>query len=63
MATIRVKRPEKLTLGERLYFPAILGGLRLTWNQIVGARVTVQYPDEERQFSREYRGVHRLNKD
>jgi NADH-quinone oxidoreductase subunit I len=63
MATIKVKRPEKLSLWERLYFPTIVGGLRLTWRHIVGERVTLQYPDEERNFSRLYRGVHRLNKD
>ncbi len=63
MATIRVKRPEKLSLLEGLYLPAILSGLGQTWRQIVGERVTVQYPDEERQFTRHYRGVHRLNKD
>lgn len=63
VATIQVRRPATLSVWERLYFPAILGGLRQTWKQLVGERITVQYPDEERQFSRHYRGVHRLNKD
>jgi len=63
MATIKVRRPKKLSLAERLYFPAILEGLRLTWKHIFGARETVQYPEEERTFSPIYRGVHRLNKD
>ena len=48
---------------ERLYIPAILKGLVLTWKRIVGKRVTVQYPEEEREFGPLYRGVHRLNKD
>jgi len=63
MATINVQRPERLTLAERLYLPAILNGLRLTWRHIWGERVTLQYPEEEREFKRVYRGVHRLNKD
>jgi NADH-quinone oxidoreductase subunit I len=61
--TIKVDRPEKLSLVERLYFPAILQGLRLTLRHMFGERVTLQYPDEEHTFPAIYRGVHRLNKD
>ena len=61
--TVKVNRPKKLSWSERIYLPAILQGLRLTWKHIVGERATLQYPDEEKAFPRAYRGVHRLNKD
>ena len=61
--TVKVNRPVKFSLAERLYIPAILQGLRLTWGHLFGERVTVQYPDEEHAVPAEYRGVHRLNKD
>ena len=61
--TVKVRRPEKLSLMERLYFPAILQGMRLTLKHIFGERATLEYPDEEQSFPRVYRGVHRLNKD
>jgi len=63
VGTIKVRRAKKLSLKERLYIPAIVQGLRITWRHIFGERFTVQYPEEERTFGPAYRGVHRLNKD
>ncbi len=59
----KVTRPEKFTLGERLYVPAVLHGMWMTLKHIFGERVTLQYPDEEHAVPAIYRGVHRLNKD
>ncbi len=59
---INVDEPE-LTGTERLYLP-ILTGMRTTLRHMFKKKVTVQYPEVERQLRVEnYRGVHRLNRD
>ncbi len=50
MATVVVKRP-KLSLAEKLYLPALLGGLRITLGHAIRilrgrTKVTMQYPEE-----------------
>lgn len=64
-----VKRP-KLSLLERLYFPAILGGLRVTIQHFVKmlsgkTKVTMEYPEERWDSSLPdwYRGAPTLVKD
>lgn len=52
-----------MTLGERLYFPAILKGLAITVGHIFRKKATVSYPEEKRPFSSVYRGLHVLNRD
>ena len=51
MATIVVKRP-KLSIWEKMYFPAILTGLRITLGHAIRIlrkteKVTMQYPEEK----------------
>jgi len=60
---IAVKRP-KLTLAERLYLPAIVAGLFITWKHILTTitgrrKVTMQYPEErwDSQLPEHYRGA------
>ncbi len=53
----------KMTWTERLYFPAILNGLRITMRHFFKKNVTVRYPEEERPFSPVYRGRHVLKRD
>lgn len=53
---------------ERLFIPQILGGMWTTLRHMVksllGHRLTVQYPEQERTLRVDnYRGVHRLNRD
>jgi NADH-quinone oxidoreductase subunit I len=64
-----VARP-KLTLAERFYLPAVLGGLLITFKHLVatitGARkVTMQYPEEkwDSHLPEHYRGAPTLVKD
>ena len=57
-----------LSAAERLYIPQILGGMATTLRHmgqsLLGRKMTVQYPEEQRTLRTEnYRGVHRLNKD
>lgn len=56
-----------MTLRERIYLPAVLGGLKITLGHAVktifkGAPTT-NYPKEKRPFSPVFRGLHILNRD
>jgi NADH-quinone oxidoreductase chain I len=58
-------RPRRMTFAERLYLP-LLAGLMVTirhmFQNLFGLRkrVTIQYPEERRQYSHRYRGHHIL---
>lgn len=52
-----------MTLGERMYLPAIAKGLSITVGHIFKKKVTVNYPEEKRPFSPVFRGLHVLNRD
>ncbi len=53
----------RMDLLERLYLPAIFAGLQTTMRHMVGAKVTVQFPEQQPSLPQSYRGVHRLNRD
>lgn len=58
----------RLTGGEMLYLPQIVGGMVTTIRHmgktLLDRPMTVQYPEEKRTLRTEnYRGVHRLNRD
>lgn len=57
-----VKR-DKLSFWERLYLPAVLGGLRVTIRHFFGKKVTMQYPEEKWVVPAGYRGAPYLVKD
>ena len=68
---IQVQEPE-LTFWERIYVPTIVQGLLLTFSHIFKRKRTLQYPEQRREQmsvpeggmrDKNYRGVHRLNKD
>ncbi|MFN8436352.1 MAG: NADH-quinone oxidoreductase subunit I [Cytophagales bacterium] len=54
---------KKMTVMEKLYFPAILGGMATTLKHFFGKSKTVKYPEVKREFSENYRGLHVLKKD
>ncbi len=54
---------KKMTFVERLYIPAILGGLRITLNHFFKKKVTISYPEEKREFAPVFRGQHVLKRD
>ena len=60
-----IRQNLKLTLSDRLYFPAIFRGMWVTLKHLVRPynSVTIQYPEEKRDRPAHYRGFHRLNKD
>ncbi|HAV64525.1 MAG TPA: NADH-quinone oxidoreductase subunit D [Verrucomicrobiales bacterium] len=61
-----VKRA-KLSWLERLYFPALLGGLKITWRHFARTlfkkAVTMEYPEQRHQLPAGYRGAPYLVKD
>lgn len=54
---------KKLSLGEKLYLPAIVGGLGITLKHFFKKKATIQYPEEVRPMSSIYRGLHVLKRD
>lgn len=54
---------KKMSFKEKLYLPAILGGLRITFRHFFKKKVTVCYPEQLRPFAPVYRGLHVLKRD
>jgi NADH-quinone oxidoreductase subunit I len=54
---------KEMTLAEKLYIPAILSGLMITIKHFLKKKVTLQYPEQQRDFSTVYRGRHILKRD
>ncbi|HMB52451.1 MAG TPA: NADH-quinone oxidoreductase subunit I [Thermoanaerobaculia bacterium] len=57
--------PRKMTLAERMYLPLLSGmavTIKHTFQNLFGLRkkVTIQYPEERREYSHRYRGHHIL---
>ena len=52
-----------MTLLERLYLPAVLGGVIITIRHLFRKKATVSYPEVQREFSEVYRGMHVLKRD
>lgn len=54
---------KEMTFSERLYLPAIVGGLRVTFSHMLKKGATVQYPEQVREHSEVFRGQHVLKRD
>ena len=54
---------KKMTFMERIYFPAILKGLSITFSHLFKKKVTTQYPEVKRPMAEIYRGLHVLKRD
>ncbi len=52
-----------MTFMEKIYLPAILGGMKITFSHFFKKKRTYQYPEEKRPFSPVYRGMHVLKRD
>lgn len=48
---------------EKLYLPAILKGMMITFSHIFKKKPTINYPEKQRPFSPVFRGLHILNRD
>jgi len=54
---------KKMTFMERIYLPAIFKGMAITLKHFFRKKVTINYPEQTREFSRVYRGKHVLKRD
>ncbi|CAN5607690.1 NADH-quinone oxidoreductase subunit I [soil metagenome] len=54
---------KEMTWKERIYLPAIIGGMRITLSHLFKKKATVSYPEVQREFSEIYRGQHVLKRD
>jgi NADH-quinone oxidoreductase subunit I len=52
-----------MTFWERMYLPAILKGMFITFGHIFKKKPTINYPEQKRPFSPVFRGVQILNRD
>jgi NADH-quinone oxidoreductase subunit I len=52
-----------MTFMEKIYLPAILGGMWITFKHLFRKNNTVKYPEEQRVFAPVYRGMHVLKRD
>ncbi len=59
----KVVSNKKMTFLEKIYFPAILHGMFITFSHYFKRKVTFQYPEKDRVFSEIYRGKHVLKRD
>ena len=54
---------KQMSFWEKMYLPAILGGLATTIKHLFRKKVTVKYPEQKREMSGVYRGWHVLKRD
>ena len=59
----KVVAKKEMTFIERLYLPAILSGMVLTFRHFFRKKATISYPEVKREFAPVYRGMHVLKRD
>jgi NADH-quinone oxidoreductase subunit I len=48
---------------EKMYFPAIVKGMAITFSHLFKKRPTIMYPEQQREYAPVYRGQHVLKRD
>lgn len=59
----KVVSNKKMSFKEKLYLPAILGGMWITFKHLFRKHNTTKYPEVKREFASVYRGQHVLKRD
>lgn len=59
----KVVSNKKMSFLEKIYLPAILNGMRITFGHLFRKKTTIRYPEVKREFSEIYRGRHVLKRD
>jgi NADH-quinone oxidoreductase subunit I len=54
---------KKMSFWEKIYLPAVLNGMRITFSHFFTKKATIRYPEKKREFSEIYRGLHVLKRD
>lgn len=52
-----------MSIWEKMYLPAIVKGMGITFSHLFKKNPTINYPEETRPFSQVFRGLHVLNRD
>ncbi len=59
----KVLEQGEMTFAERIYLPAIIGGMGTTLKHFFSKKVTIRYPEEKRYLGPVFRGEHILKRD
>jgi NADH-quinone oxidoreductase subunit I len=59
----KVVSNKKMTFMEKIYFPAIIKGMLITFSHLFKKKTTIQYPEVKRTIAEIYRGKHVLKRD
>ncbi len=59
----KVLQQEEMTFAERIYLPAIVGGMAITLKHFFSKKVTIRYPEQKRYLGPVFRGEHILKRD
>lgn len=59
----KVVSHKEQSFAEKIYFPAIIKGMMITFSHLFKKRPTVMYPEKKREFAPVYRGRHVLKRD
>ena len=59
----KVLEQGEMTFAERIYLPAIIGGMSTTLKHFFSKKVTIRYPEEKRYLGPVFRGHHILKRD
>ena len=59
----KVIERKEMSIAEKLYLPAIVGGLLITIKHLFRKKATLQYPEQKKEFSSVFRGKHILKRD
>ena len=59
----KVLEQKPMNFWERLYLPAIFQGMGITFRHMFKKKETIFYPEVEREFSENWRGMHSLKRD
>jgi NADH-quinone oxidoreductase subunit I len=54
---------KEMSFIEKLYLPAILNGMRITFSHFFRKKITINYPEKQRPISEVFRGQHVLKRD
>ena len=59
----KVVGKKEMTFLERIYLPAIFGGMIITFKHLFKKAPTLRYPEQKKEFAPVYRGMHVLKRD
>ncbi|HEY8782011.1 MAG TPA: NADH-quinone oxidoreductase subunit I [Mucilaginibacter sp.] len=59
----KVIESKPLNFWERIYLPVIFKGMAITMKHFFRKPVTIQYPEQKREYSENFRGLHSLKRD